>query len=254
MSAGVGLDVALVTAAPLVLTDVSPTVPAEHAADVAALRAGCADALATALARGAPPARAVALGVDERTTVWSRPTGDLRGLGHPQARVDAPAVEPELAVRLGEALGVSVHDAPLPPDLVVVVGLLHAAAPGLPVVGVSVPAAAPAARLAEVGATLRRWADDAGGRTLVAAPGDLSAARDTTSPGYLVDGALDADERAVAALRAGDAVALAGLGPTEAARVAARGWAPLVVALAAGADPLDVTHVVTRGVGHAVGA
>ncbi|MEX0836394.1 MAG: hypothetical protein WD010_09905, partial [Nitriliruptor sp.] len=81
-------------------------------------------------------------------------------------------------------------------------------------------------------------------------------ARDTTSPGYLVDGAVAWDQQTIDALVDDDLDGLLALGPVEAGRVGARSWAPLVVLLhlarAAGLR-LDAPQLwAPRGVGQLV--
>jgi hypothetical protein len=83
--------------------------------------------------------------------------------------------------------------------------------------------------------------------------GDLAATLTVNSPGYFVDGAQLWDERAVAAIRTCDVGLLSTLGPEQAERVVARGWAPLLLMAQIGRamprDRAEVEYASMRGVG-----
>lgn len=70
---------------------------------------------------------------------------------------------------------------------------------------------------------------DPGTRAVVVAAGDLSAGLTERSPLHLVEGARDWDARAVDVVDSGRLEGLGRLGPAEAARVGALGWAPMAV-------------------------
>jgi aromatic ring-opening dioxygenase LigB subunit len=110
--------------------------------------------------------------------------------------------------------------------------------------------------LAASAAGLRGAAEASDRRVAVVAAGDLAATLTTSSPGYLVEGADAWDATAVDAVRATDPDAMTALGPADAARVQARGWAPLVVLLRAAARQDHrfgtVRYHAPRGVGQLV--
>lgn len=66
-------------------------------------------------------------------------------------------------------------------------------------------------------------------RAVVIAAGDLSAGLEERSPLHLVEGARDWDARVVDVVDSGRLDGLGRLGPAEAARVGALGWAPMAV-------------------------
>jgi hypothetical protein len=246
---------AVVPAAPLLLPAVSPAQPGAVADAVAALRADVAATLGTLRAR---PLRSVVLlaGGDE-VLLHAASSATLGSYGLPD--VAAPiGLDRELLAELGaRSQAPSIQEEALHGDLAVLALLLAAAHPGLPVVPLTVPWSASRPVLDGLASGLVRATGAVDGEVAVLATGDLAATLDTTSPGYLVDGAPEVDAAAVAALRDGDEEAFAALGPAEAARVQARGWAPLTVLLAAGRLTdlrlAEVTYHAPRGVGQVVG-
>jgi aromatic ring-opening dioxygenase LigB subunit len=219
--------IAAVPAAPMLVAGVSPRQPATIADEVAALRASVLEAL-----RGLPDVDAIVLLTGgEDATLPDGGCVDLAGYGHPQVRADVP-VDRELLTAIATRTGTPrVRADVLTGDLAVLTLLTAEARPGAVVVPVTVATAAGAPSLAGFAAGLSGAVDASGRDVAVLAAGDLSASRDTSSPGYLVEGAVDWDEAAVAALMDADVDAFARLGPAEARRVAARGWAPLTVVL-----------------------
>lgn len=114
----------------------------------------------------------------------------------------------------------------LPIDLAVLTLLLGQ---GRPSVAVSVPAGAGFGTLSDGG---RRLADalGAGGHdAVVVVSGDLAAGLGERSPLYTVQGAREFDAGVVDAVDRSRLDALERLGPEEAQRVGARGWAPLAL-------------------------
>ncbi|WP_052666700.1 hypothetical protein [Nitriliruptor alkaliphilus] len=220
--------VAAVPAAPMLVAGVSPRQPAAIADEVAALRTSVLEVL-----RGLPDVETVVLLTGgEDATLPDGGCVDLAGYGHPQVRADVP-VDRELLTAIATRTSTPrVRADVLTGDLAVLTLLVAEARPGAVVVPVRVASAAGAPSLAGFAAGLSAAVDATGRAVTVLAAGDLSASRDTTSPGYLVEGAVEWDEAAAAALSDGDVDRFAGLGPAEARRVAARGWAPLAVAVA----------------------
>lgn len=219
--------VAAVPAAPLLLADVSPRQPEDVAGEVARLRAAVDEVL-----RGLPDVDVIVLiaGGDDATL----PDGgcvDLAGYGHPQVRADVPVDRELLAAVATRTSTPRVRADVLTGDLAVLSLLVQAARPDATVLPVTVAVTAGAASLGGFAAGLSAAVDATGREVAVVAAGDLSAARETTSPGHLVEGAKAWDEAAVTALAEGDIAAFGQLGPGEARRVVARGWAPLAVLL-----------------------
>jgi aromatic ring-opening dioxygenase LigB subunit len=219
--------VAAVPAAPMLLTAVSPAQPGEVAEAVAQLRTSVDEVL-----RGLPDVDTIVLvvGGDDATL----PDGgcvDLSGYGHPQVRADVPVDRELLAAVATRTSTPRVRADVLTGDLAVLTLLVAGSRADAKVLPVTVAATAAQASLDGFAAGLSGAVEATGRRVAVVAAGDLSASRAPTSPGYVVEGAVDWDEAVVAALRAGDIDAFAELGPAEARRVAARGWAPLAVVL-----------------------
>jgi hypothetical protein len=249
--------VVAVPAAPLLLPAASPGQPADIGDEVARLRACVAAALA-----GLPPVDAVVLLVPGTTVeAGSAPLATLGSYGIPSVAAEIVADTALLDV-LARATGAEhVRADRLDGDAAVLALLLAEVAERgstvpSPVATLRIPSSAGAETLGGLADVLVDAVDATGRAVAIVATGDLAATLDTSSPGYLVDGAVDWDARAVAAVRDVDADALAGLGPDEAARVQARGWAPLVVLLhvakRAGLAFADVTELAPRGVGQLV--
>lgn len=141
---------------------------------------------------------------------------------------------------------------PLPPGLAVLALLLGDHAPVAPI---NVNAHATAERLATLGAAIAARPRE---RAILLAAGDLSAGLHERSPRYRVEGAVAWDEMMVAAIEAQRPERLAALGPAEARRVAALGWAPIVVAqaacMAAGLRLRTRHYSAPRGVGYLIAA
>ena len=126
---------------------------------------------------------------------------------------------------------------------------------GTPVLPVAVaPAEGPS--LAAIGRAIVAAVRDSDVDVTILFAGDLSAARDASSPRYLVEGATEWDRVSAEAVAATDVERLVAQSD-DADRVHARSWAPLVVGLAAaraaGLTDVAVRHLVVRGVGHVVG-
>lgn len=245
-------SVSLLPAAPLVLPAASPAQPAAFAAAVDQLRGaveGIVDRLPSADS-------ALLLLPDEEALVIDAPQASLGSYGRPD--VTAAVVIDEALIAAVSARGQAprVRSDSLTGDAAVLALVLAGTRPDLALAPVTVPRRANAAGLDGVAMGLARAVASVDHEVAVIAAGDLAATLDTTSPGYLVEGASDWDERLVAAVRATDPQAAGALGPDEARRVQARGWAPITVALtlAQGCSwRFDaVTYLAPKGVGQIV--
>lgn len=218
---------AAVPAAPLLLPAVSPRVPVAIAGEVTDLRASVGEVL-----RGLPDVDVIVLlAAGDDATLPDGGCVDLAGYGHPGVRADVPVDRQLLAAVATHTSTPRIRADVLTGDLAVLTLLVADARPDAVVLPVAVAGSASAANLGGFAAGLA-GAIDATGRTVaVVAAGDLSASREVTSPGYLVEGAVDWDAAALAAIEVGDVAAFGRLGPAEARRVGARGWAPLAVVL-----------------------
>jgi hypothetical protein len=236
------LDLLGIPAAPMLLDAVTPTPPPELAAGIDRLRAEIAEALA-----GPPPGPTVVVVAGVTLAVAAPTSASLASYGHPQA--SAPVTPADAAGRLGSALGVEVETGVTASGDDAVLALhLVAHTPAEPVVVVRLPPD-PAAVDAVADAL-------AAGSWRIVTATDLAATLTLDSPGYIVDGADDWDRAALAAVRDVDLAGLDAIGPGEAERVEARGWAPLrlLVALASrdGQRPSTLHYDAPRGVGQLV--
>jgi hypothetical protein len=219
--------VAAVPAAPLLLPGVSSRQPADVAGAIGRLRAAVTEVL-----RDLPPVGTIVLVAGgEDATLPDGGCVDLAGYGYPDVRADIPVDRELLRAVATRTNTPRVRADVLTGDLAVLALLVADVHPGTEVLPVTVASAAGVASLGGLAAGVAAAAEAVGREVAVVAAGDLSASRDTTSPGYLVDGATAWDDAAVGALREGDLDAFAALGPAEARRVAARGWAPLLFLL-----------------------
>lgn len=242
------LGAAVVPSAPLVLPSVAPSVPAGDTDEVSALRAAAADAVARL-----PEADAVVLLGGGRRSIHASARVDLGPLGLPEVTRTHPvaaALLPDLTSRTQYAQR---HGDDLEIDLAVLALQLPVGATVVPI------AVAPAegSSLAASGRAIASAVRDGDLDVTLLCAGDLSTALDTSSPSYEVDGAAGWDEATVAAVRAADVAGLVGQGEA-AARVHARSWGPLVLAVAAarasGLRPAGFRYLTARGVGHVVGS
>ncbi len=250
--------VAFLPGAPLALPTVSHGQYPEHRTEVTRLQAAAAATVEAALA-GAEVVVAIAPGVSRRVRSGHR--ADLRGLGLPHVTAELPGhpLVTDVAALLG--VGPVKGSEAGPHDSVEgdVLGLLAAGAgePAPAFVLVELAASTTGEDAVRDGAALADLLEDRPERVALLVAADLSAALDTTSPRYEVPGADDIEEQIVTTVRARDLDALAGLTPRAIeARVAT--WSSLVAgvaaAAAAGVPTGGLTHLVTRGVGHLVGA
>lgn len=240
---------AAVPAAPLLLPEASPGVPARDAEAVHRMR----EAVTTTVA-ALPDADVVVLIGSGPRGFRERARSSLRPLGITTDDVVLP-VDSELlthATRITQypvliGGGLAVENA-------VLARLAHRRYGGIPVLPVSVAPETDGEVLVNIGAGLVEALRDTHRTGVVLATSDLSAGLDRTSPRYEIAGAAAWDQLVLRAISTGDADALAALGPTEAARVHGRGWGPLTVlaglAAAARLRPVEEPgYDVVRGVG-----
>ncbi len=251
-------SVSLLPAAPLLLPAASPSQPADFAAATAELRA-----TVDGILRNLPAAdTALLLLPAEEALVIDAPRASLASYGLPDVTTKVTVDEALIAAVSARGQAPRVRSDSLTGDAAVFALLLADARPGLALAPVTVPcrasaaSAASAAGLHGIAMGFARAVASVERDVAVIAAGDLAATLDTTSPGYLVEGAIDWDERLVAAVRAGDPLAAGDLGPEEAGRVQARGWASTTVALTlaqgTGWRFRDVTYLAPKGVGQIV--
>lgn len=185
--------------------------------------------------------------------IYDATEASLQGVGRPDVRA-TPRIHSEAVARLSAATQYPMYrGSPLPLNLAVLALHLGGLAPLAPI---AVPATAEFSSLVSAGAAIARTFSDDDVRAAVVVAGDLSAGLTERSPLYQVDGALFWDEQAVAAVDSGRLGGLASLGPSEAERVGAQGWAPLAVlhgVAAAAKIGMVVRHYsAPRGVGYLV--
>ena len=235
---------AVLPTAPLLVPGVSATLPAG-----APKVADAIDAAVEAL----PAADLLVLVAAGDGGLHDTPKASLAGIGRADIAAGV-AVDAQAVSRLAAAAQYPMyrsHDLPL--SLTVLA--LHVG-DGTPIVPMTVPETAGFDVLMGLGATIARTFADPEVRVVVVVAGDLSAGLTEKSPLHYVDGAIFWDEQAVAAVDSGRLDALAKLGPGEAQRVGALGWAPLAVlhgAVASAKLGMVVRHYsAPRGVGYLV--
>lgn len=253
MSTGIR-GAALVPSAPLVVPAISHAQPAGTTAAVTALRRATTAAIARV--SEALELDLVVLLAAGQKGLHNRARASFASLGLPDLGVDLPLAADVVSAVTRVMQYPLYQGTPLPLDLAVLARLVADASIDLPVLPVTVspkidPTVAPA-----VAAALHEGLREAGAAGVVLSAGDLSAGLDAGSPAYLLDGAVDWDHRALAAVEVGDAEGFTALGPDEAERVAARSWAPIGVTLHAlrsiDAPIEQVTYHTVRGVGYVV--
>lgn len=230
--------------APLLVPGVSATLP-----DGAPKVADAIDAAVEAL----PRSDLLVMVAAGESALHHSERASLEGIGRDDIAVDV-AVDGQAIARLSAATQYPMyrgHDLPL----ALTVLALHVG-PGAAIVPMTVPDTAGFDALVGLGASIARTFADPELRVTVVVAGDLSAGLTEQSPLHRVDGAITWDEQAVAAVDSGRLDGLAKLGPEEAKRVGALGWAPLAVlhgAAAAAKLGMVVRHYsAPRGVGYLV--
>jgi hypothetical protein len=245
-------SVVIVPAAPLLLPEASPSLPEHLEEAVTDLRHQVDVAL-----RSLPEAgTALLLDSGPESLVHDAPIASLAAYGSPHVQ-SAVTIDTDLLAAVsarGQAPRVRSDD--LDGDPSVLALLLASVRPDLAIAPVTVPAGASAAGLADIAVGIEAAANAVSGPVGLVAAGDLAATLDASSPGYLVEDAARWDTELTDAVRRLDPGAVGVLGPGEAARVQARGWAPVVVAVllaAARGDAFEqVVYAAPRGVGQLV--
>lgn len=218
------LGAAAIPAAPLLLSAASPAQPSEVADEVEALRRDVTQVLGSL-----PPADVVVLVAAGPGGIHNRGRASLAGLGLAGVETDLPIARELIreASRLTQYPLLRGDPLPLPHG---VLALLVAQELGTrQILPLSVPEGADASVLLTLGAGLVEGVRAWGGTALVVAAGDLAATLTVGSPGYLVQGAEEWDRRVVDAFSAPNGQGILDLGPEEAERFGAHGWAPLAV-------------------------
>jgi hypothetical protein len=243
---------AAVPAAPLLLRDVSRGQP-DHVADqVADLRRRVDRALDPL----ADVDSVMLLAAGDEALVHDANRATLASYGYPEVACELAHDEELLQAVSARGQIPRVRDDRLDGDLAVLATAVTDRAPHVCVLSVTVPGNAGRDALAATAAGVAGAAQASDRRVALVTAGDLAATLDTSSPGYLVDGAAEWDAAAVAAVRDRDLDGFAALGPGRARDVRARGWAPLLVLLGvlAQCDRRfdEVDYLVPRGVGQLV--
>lgn len=208
---------AVLPTAPLLVPGASGTLP-DGVADVR-------DSIDAALDRLPDHDVAVLIAGGARGGVFDTAAATLAGVGRPDITQDGK-VEPGVVERLSGLIQYPLlRGGNLPLNLAVLAFLVGNARPLTPLV---VPRGAAFEALEAVGVGV---AEACKGelRAVVVAAGDLSAGLTERSPLYLVEGARDFDAQLVDVVDSGRLDGLRRLGPAEAQRVGALGWAPLAV-------------------------
>jgi hypothetical protein len=242
---------AAVPAAPLMLPAASPRQPDGIRHDVAELRG-----LAAAAIAGLPEVDAVVLVAAGPRGIYDSASASLAPLGVAGAEVELPVAVPVIE-HLSRLIQYPMFRGdPLSLDHSVLALQLHAVRGKVPALPLNVPPTADFDVLVSVGASIGEAVADTDLTAAVLAASDLSAGLDAASPAAAVDGAEQWDAAVVAAVQRGELGRLRDLGPEEAERVAARGWAPLAVlhgVCAVGRlQPQLLGYLAPRGVGQLV--
>lgn len=189
-------------------------------------------------------------------------TADLAGIGRPDLVVDATVDRDALGAVTRMTQTPLFRSDPLPLGAAVLLHHLRRAGdiarPAVPVVPVTVPPAATADVLVGIGAGIASAVEDPSLRAVIVVAGDLSAGLTARAPLAAVDGARAFDDQVVDVVASGRLDGLTRLGPGEARRVGALGWAPLMVlhgaCARAGTGIAVRTYGAPRGVGYLVAA
>lgn len=245
------LAAAAVPTAPVLVPGASPGVPDEVRDEIERLRR-----LSLQVLEELPPADAVVLIAAGERGIHDRAQASLAPLGIDGCETELPVAEEliedlsrltQYPVFRGDPMGVG-HS--------VLALLLEEVCGDVEVLPVSVPWSGDFDVLVTIGASIVEAADDAGRTVVVVCQSDLAGTLNEHSPGYLVDGAGAWDDAVLEAVREGRLRGLRPLGPDEAERVQARGWAPLAVlhgVCAAGHLEVEgIGYGAPRGVGQLV--
>lgn len=219
---------AIIPSAPLLIPGVSATLPDR-------LDKVC-DAVDAALESLPPRDTVVLLAAAQRGEggsgqgLYQVPQASLAGIGRPDVACSFP-IDDVAAERISRMTQYPVHRGDtLPLGLAALAILSGGTGPFVPM---TVPPAAGFDALSATGIAIAEafapWGDAEQARAVVIAAGDLSAGLEERSPLHLVEGARDWDARVVDVVDSGRLDGLGRLGPAEAARVGALGWAPMAV-------------------------
>lgn len=167
----------------------------------------------------------------------------------PHVRAELEHDEQMLAALSSRGQFPRVRDDFLEGPLAVLALLVNAAQPDACTLPVTVPRAAGVAALEAVAAGIVGAAEASGRRVAVVAAGELALLRDGEHGRDPRERPGGFDAEVVAALEAGDAAAMATLGPTRAGDHGALGWAPLTVMLGTGPGrgPLGTVEYLRAG-------
>ena len=227
---------------------IAPGVVPRRADDVQ----GFADASAMVVERLPEADLAVVVAAGERG-IYDRAVVDLRGLGRPEVIAQWPT-HPSAVSVLSRVTQLPQQRTPrLPVDLACLTLHLQGRWPLVPI---TIPASASWDVLVATGAGIVQAVSQLGLSAVVVASGDGSAGLSPKAPRALIPGAREWQEQLVDAIDQRMTDRLQRLGPGEAIRVAARGWAPMAVlhgATARGRLGLVLRrHGAPRGVGYVV--
>lgn len=249
---------AIIPSAPLLIPGVSATLPD-------GLDKVC-DAVDAALESLPPRNTVVLLAAAQRGQggsgqgLYEVTQASLAGVGRPDVACSFP-IDHVAVERISRMTQYPIHRGDtLPLGLAALAILVGGAGPFVPM---TVPPTAGFDALSATGTAIAEafasWGEDertAETRAVVIAAGDLSAGLEERSPLHLVHGARDWDARVVDVVDSGRLDGLARLGPAEATRVGALGWAPMAVlhgAMARAKIGLVRRHYAApRGVGYLV--
>lgn len=235
---------AVIPTAPLLVRGISATLPTGVGAvrrAVEAAVAGLAEADVAVLVAAGDPG------------LYDSYPATLAGVGRPDLTQRTEVCHDALT-RIAAVTGCGLRrGVPLPLGLAVLTMMVGARGRLVPL---AVAATGGFEALAAIGAGSARALADSDVRAVLVAAGDLSAGLTKSSPLYRVDGAAAWDEEVLALIAAGRLDGLARLGPAQASRVGALGWAPMVVlhgACARAGLRLSLRHYsAPRGVGYLV--
>lgn len=205
------------------------------------------------VARGLPAADVLVVIAAGQAALHDTVTADLSGLGYPGHTRTVDACPPAIAALSKLTQYPRVRRPRLPLDLATLTLLVDR---NEPVVALEVSASAEYSVLSALGISVVQALQDSGLTGNVVAAGDLSAGLDAKAPLAERPGAVEWNAAVVELFTVGEGERLAALGPDEAARVGARGWAPLCVlhgaAVSAGLNLAVRRYAAPRGVGYLV--
>lgn len=178
------------------------------------------------LARSLPVADVLVLVAAGHPALHDTVTADMAGLGYPNVRRNLDPCPAAITALSRLTQYPRVRRPRLPLDLGSLALLIDRSEP---VVALEVSATAEYPVLSAVGASVVTALGDAGLKGNIVAAGDLSAGLHDGAPLAAIPGAPEWDARMVELHSRGRPKELGELGPAEAARVGAHGWAPLCV-------------------------